>query len=242
MEPIFTFRTDRYDFWPIYEAIKAYYPIGLERTEHSIYFQYPGIKRLEALVETTLHQKSDLSQTWDAFREQCEKELNVNIAGTTYGQAPSLSAFVEIATREIDDYIISKELHVALSIIGPFYTIYGMDKIALKESDRYYRQTNRTIISPQATYAHDFTVLRENVEKTFEGYRFVPHFIHQMFIEGLRVRYQDDAQNRVYHALFNYLFDFDSAVAGDTHGYGFDQWVIDDPDWTDHWKVGPPPE
>lgn len=50
----FSFNAHSHNFWPIYEAIKRFYPIGIKRISNS-YFDYPGIKELEAKVASSIH-------------------------------------------------------------------------------------------------------------------------------------------------------------------------------------------
>ncbi len=49
MDHNFSYRTDRYNFWPIYEAIKTYYPLGIEKREGGVFFEYSGISNLKRL-------------------------------------------------------------------------------------------------------------------------------------------------------------------------------------------------
>ena len=240
MKKLFSFNPNRHNFWPIYEAVKAYYPIGLKGAYPGIYYDYPGIKKLEALVIDNTHVRAHYRERWVKVKRKWQKELGKAIRETTYGQAPSFSGYVEVSRKKVDNCILSKELHVAVSFLGPFYTVFGLDNTVLIEEDRHYPQTNRVVISPTAGYDQYFSRLREAIEKDFSGHQFVPYFIHHRFIDGLRVRYRDDDENRVYHALFNENFAFSAPIVGDEYGYGMDQWLVDDPEEGGGWVVGPP--
>lgn len=240
MKPIFNFNSGRYNFWPVYDAIKEYYPIGLRGASSSVYFEYPGIKRLEEIVVDNIHVRSHFWERWSRVKRKWQKEIGKPIRETTYGQAPSFSGYVEVFRKKVNDCVLSKELHLAVSLVGPFYTLFGLDNTTLIEDERYYPQTHRVVIAPTSRYSTYFAPLRAEIEKDFAGYRFVPYFIHRMFIEGLRVRYRDDAENRVYHALFNENFTFNRPIVGDEYDYGTDQWLTGDPSDGGGWIVGPP--
>ncbi len=242
MKTVFSFNPKRYNFWPIYEALKEYYPIGIKDTYPGIYYDYPGTKRLEELVVDNVNIRAHYRERWIRVKRKWQKEVGKPIRETTYGQAPSFSAYVEVSRKKVDSCIVSKELHFAVSFLGSFYTIFGLENTTLIEEDRHYPQTNRVIISPTSGYDQYFTKLSEEIEKDFSGYKFVPYFIHHMFIDGLRMRHQDDDENRVYHALFNDNFAFSAPIVGEEHHYGMDQWLVDDPDegGGGGWVVRPP--
>lgn len=51
MNRYFSFNSDEYDFWPLYNSIKKYYPIGIKKNQQfDIYRKYEGIQKLEKLL------------------------------------------------------------------------------------------------------------------------------------------------------------------------------------------------
>ncbi len=247
----FSFRTDRYDFWPIYEALRKFYPIGIKNQEGGIFYDYPGIIALGRLIAENVIEVSNYENRWKDRMDKWSAVIEKNIIGTTYGQEPSFSAYIEIEKTESDNSIFEKKLHFTVSLIGPFYTIFAVDSTILIEKDfklsekdaprnRHYPVTHRTTISPYREYAEVFEKTRSLIEKDFQNYHFVPHYIHSSAIKGLYVPYRDDSFNRIYHGLFNQQFDFNSILVGDKYKYGFDQWYIDNPNMDDPWTVGPP--
>ena len=246
----FSFRTDRYNFWPIYQALKTYYPLGIERREGGIYFKYPGIAELGKLVVENIHEKENYQSRWRDLTSKWSTELDHKIISTTYGQEPSFSAYVELQNEETSERIFEKRIHFAVSLIGPFYTLFATDLTTLIEPDpdipvasqkygRRYQQTHRSIISPYKEYSDLFVRLRSLIENDFENHKFVPYTMHSAVLNGLQVRYRDDRLNRVYHGLFNQHFDFSSTVVGDKYQYGFDQWLIENPNLSNDWTVNP---
>ncbi|MEO1054593.1 MAG: hypothetical protein AAFX87_28435 [Bacteroidota bacterium] len=229
MKDIFNFNLYTHDFWSIYDSIRKYYPIGIKRGENGIYFDYPGIKALEKIVVERVHDQANYENNWVAFTEQCQDELKYPVKGTTYGQEPSYSAYVELSKFVSEEVDSSKELHFAVSFLGPFYTVIGMHKtfVPTQRGDKFLERVNRVVVSPLNEFEIPFIKMMKKIESRFNGYRYVPFFINQMFIDGLRVRYRDDEENRVYHALFNQLIDFEAMKEGDQYSFGTDIWQID---------------
>ncbi len=251
MDHNLSFRTDRYNFWPIYEAIKTYYPLGITQREGGIYYEYSGMAELNKIVVDNVHEKENFQSRWQRKVENWSNELKYEIVGTTYGQEPSFSGYIALQKDEINDKISEKRLHIAVSLIGPFYTLFETDVTTLierntgfykgaTESDRFYQKIHRTAISPYGEYAHVFDKIRILIENDFKEYRFVPYMVHSAFLEGLQVRYRHEKKNRIYHALFNQLFDFNAAIVRDEFEYGRDQWFIHNPNMKNNWIVTGP--
>lgn len=201
---MFYFNSDKFDFWVIYEAIKQFYPIGINRDESKMYFSYPGIKKLENILIDSIHDNNHFSDRWEKFTKELYSEIGKEVIGTTYGQAPSFSSYVLLETTSIDNLVRTKELHFFVSLIGPFYTIIGQDNNTVKLAEnKNYRSTSYLVLSPENEYADTFQLLCNKIEDRFTGFRFVPFEICQQAIEGLNVRYSDENLNFVFHALFN---------------------------------------
>ncbi len=245
----FTFNPDRYNFWPIYEAIRKYYPIGITRLdESSLFFRFPGIKALEAIVVKNIHDQDTYQKVWGSFQKSLQEEIGKEIIGTTYGQAPSFSALVQADLFRQGSFTFRKELHFTVSLVGPFYTVYGRQAVRFTEQDgkKSYESTVVLTVSPYEEYEGLFQLIRQRIESRFKEYRFVPFAINQQYLEGLRVRYLDQEANTIYNALFNHLLFNETnpqktQVRGDNH-YGFEDWVIANPQVDHKWIILPPTE
>lgn len=242
MKIFFNFRDDRYNYWPIYEAIKTYYPIGVPR--FGSFFTYPGLKRLEDIVVENIHVGENYKNRWLSFEHHIREGLGKDVVGTTYGQAPSFSSYIDLEKIEIDQYVLKKELHFCVSLVGPFYTVYGIhcaffgkDFGSKGERKLFYNHTLQSVVSPTGEFGAPFTQTRKLIEERFEGCKFVPYHVNRMYIEGLFVNYRDERKNCVFHALFNDAFDFESRIVGDTHTYGNEQWLVDNPNWENYWHL-----
>jgi hypothetical protein len=121
------FNSEKFDFWKIYDAIKRFYPIGVQKDRSKTYFSYPGLKELEDIVVDNIHNDNHFIERWTNFTTDIQKEIRKEIVGTTNGQAPSFSSYILLETTYTDNLARTKELHFFVSLVGPFYTIIGQD-------------------------------------------------------------------------------------------------------------------
>jgi hypothetical protein len=230
----FTFSNADYNFWSIYESIKKYYPLGIDKEYPGIFFDYWGIKKLEDIIVAKVHDDKNFRLEWEECWEKFSDEIKLPIIGTTYGQAPSFSSYIELKNEkgETCDYV--EELHFAVSFVGPFYTIIGQSSTVVNHQEGtdqfHYSAINRITISPDSQTQKYFDFLSEKIESKYNGYKFVPYSINKQTLEGLRVRYRDEKVNRIYHALFNDCVHFpdygkyDPLIMGDEF-YRYDDWA-----------------
>lgn len=210
---------EKFDFWSVYKLIMEYYPIGIDNDYPGPFFEYDGIKKLEDIVVKKVHDDKNYKEEWADYWEKVSEEAGLPIIGTTYGQAPSFSAYL-ILKEERGNYCdYFEELHFSVSFVGPYYTIIGQSRTVVHEDDRLkgFSAVNRVISSPTEETQQYFELLIQKIESKYPNYKFVPYDINQLYIEGLRVRYRDVKHNRVYHALFNDLINFDMVNYGDPH-------------------------
>lgn len=244
MNNIFSFDEQSFNFWPLYEAIKTHYPIGLywDEDDYTFFRSYPGLETLTNRILDNVHNTRNYRQRWVAFEKQLKTEFAKPIIGTTYGQAPSFSAFVQLENQKRKDLIRSKELHFAVSLVGPFYTIYGVDKTTVLLDDkpvraypgemdialRHYEALHCVTVSPYQEYEALFLQLEQQLQERYAGYRLIPYRISQMHLEGLRVDYSQPGKATIHDALFDGQCPFDIPMRGDDY-YGYHTWRINRP-------------
>jgi hypothetical protein len=242
----FSFNPDRHNFWPIYETIVKYYPIGISKGS-PLYLRYPGTKALEEIVVKNIHDKDTYNTSWTSFEKSVNDQFGKEVVGTTYSQAPSFSAFLKLNSWQQQQVSIRKELHFAVSLAGPFFTIFGKEVASFKELDgkgeypSTYESSIVLTVSPFEEYKELFIELKKSIESRFEGYKFVPFAINQDYVEGLSVRYIDQKVNTIYHALFNHQLFADDKIEsfrGDEY-YGYDAWEVEFPA-KEEWIILPP--
>ncbi|HAA10327.1 MAG TPA: hypothetical protein DCE41_01005 [Cytophagales bacterium] len=232
----FSFNADTYDYWLVFQAIQRFYPLGLAITTDNIglYMDYPGIKALEKKVVAEFH--GDKYDVWLQPTQAWQSALDAQFLCTTNGQAPGFSGYFELEKHHTEDRIRVKQLHFAVSTLGPFFTLFGQEiegvprRTVVKDrkgAPLYLAggaQTGQAVVSPWGEYEPPFLQLEDLVRTQFPEFRFVPYAMYSQVIEGLHVRYRDDWVNTVYHGLFNEVFDFEAfTVVGDAD-YGQQEW------------------
>ena len=219
------FNHEKFDFWKVYDAIKRFYPIGIKKEESKLYYSYPGLKDLEAIIIDNVHEEKHFKERWTNFTLELETEIGKQIIGTTYGQAPSFSSFVLLEKTCSDNQTRTKELHFFVSFIGPFYSVIGMDTNTVKIEHQHFRSATYLVISPEYEFAEIFRLLCDKIEARFNGYRFIPFELCRQTIDGLDVRYSDENLNTVFHALFNDQVDLKARNIIGNDYYKSEDWV-----------------
>ena len=140
MDLSFSFNSDEFDLWEIYEVIQKYYPIGLQQRNGGIFFQFKGQKELEEILIENIHNTENYRSRWTSFTKEIGKGLKQKMRDTTQGQAPSYSSSIVLNQVEVENCIYHKELHFSVSLIGPFYQIYGKEwtQIMDQKQDKGY--------------------------------------------------------------------------------------------------------
>ncbi len=201
------FNYDKFDFWKIYDSIKHFYPIGINKDEIPRYRSHPGLKELEDILLDNTHNETHFTERWVNFTEEIGSEINKEIVDTTHGQVPCFSSYVLLETAKLNNLTRTKGLHFLVSLVGPYYTVIGEDWNTVEIDEREYRSTNYLVVSPENEFENIFRHLCSKVEARFKGFRFVPFDICRQMIEGLQVQYSDRIENSVFHALFNESID-----------------------------------
>ena len=227
---------NKYDFGPITETIKKYYPIGLTKG----HFDYPGLKELGNIFVDNVHNQNNFKLRWGNFENEIKVKTNKLVFGTTYGQDKCFSAYLELEKSSVNTLTRYKELYFFVSLAGPFYTIVGVDRNEIELSGKKIHSNNFLIISPDLEYKEIFSILYESIEARFNDFRFVPFFIYSQEIEGLDPEFKQ-AQNikTVFNALFNNHINLNAQTVGNKY-FGYDSWIRDDyKDTGNEWNINP---
>ncbi|HMG88498.1 MAG TPA: hypothetical protein VK589_00510, partial [Chryseolinea sp.] len=134
------------------------------------------------------------------------------------------------------DFIREKSLYFYISVLGPFFSIHGVDhSIALLPMDsRYgsnergnYAATHAITVSPVFEYEEAFNALEHELRKELPGYLLVPYDIGVSTIKNIsRTDETEDlaAMDTIYEGLFSSRAVHDALTRGDNH-YGFSDWL-----------------
>ena len=223
----FGFNSAKYDFWPLYESINHYYPIGLSPTSPDaedpswqIYPKFKGQQEFGKLVDENFGNEEIFAKKWTSIRLQIGENLNLPTVGTTLGSAPSFSFYLEVSSQKVGNHSIFQRLHVAISLLGQFFSIWGQDGTMLQLNGKFYPATNVITVSPFEEYVILFDKVYQEILERFPHYKFVPYGLHNKTIPGLELRRNSWPRGRnglIYHALFNYLLTGDEATRGDMY-------------------------
>ena len=212
MSKNFFFNYEEYDFWPLYDSIKKYYPIGIKKNQHfDVYRQYPGIQDLEKLIVERLEGKNPGYDSWKSFLKKLGDKIGKQAHGATFGYTPSYSAYMNLESKTKGNRWILKDLCFSVSHLGEFYQIYGIEKSVLSYVMEYegeevpYQIVNlkRIVISPNGEFKYYFEEIEKYISETYIQYRLVPFKIGQTIIDGLQIFHMDNEICSINMALFN---------------------------------------
>ena len=202
-------------FSEIADTIIQYYPKGLNSFDAE-YSKYPGIiKAKEIISENTgpPEQKlGALSKKWGSFLKSLRENIDNEIRGTTYGFVPGFSADLILEHFEDKALIRTKRIAFAVSMLGPFFSICGVDETFIKEKEREfesgYHAINVVTASPYKEFEKDFLAVKLLIERNFVDYKFIPFDDCMLFIKDVETPNSMGQEGTVYNALFNHLFNF----------------------------------
>ena len=243
MKQYFSFNPYSHDFWPIYDAIKTFYPIGLKQQhDMGLHQDYEGHKMLGAVLVDNIHNPEHFQERFGNFRDQIERQFGLPVQGTTYGQQPAFSFDIILEKTEYPGLSKIKKLCLAVSLLGNFYTIFGADEtIVIKEGDPYpshFHAINAVTVSPHKEFEQPYLELKAAVQEHYPSHKQVPYAILSSYLEGFYDKFAITGEGMIYNALFdqklnnNYLFQ----LAGNSY-YGYDEWVKEGYDGSDFKSV-----
>jgi hypothetical protein len=193
------------------ETIKQHYPIGV--TPHSPeYKEHPGIKKIIAIMdENATHYKS-FNKPWADFLKKLRSGSKRRIHNTSFLSDLSFSGELILERYQDDALLRIKMIRFSVSLIAPYFTIYGVDETVIKEKANElafgYRAINVITESPYMEFETDFNYLQREIEAQFTGYKIVPIRASILTVEGLHTRNFGLDECKVHNALFNDYFDF----------------------------------
>jgi len=162
------------------------------------------------------------------FEKEIGRDLNKEIIGMTYGQAPSFSSSLILERNQLDNLYHFKELRFTVSLVGNFFQIYGFDSTGImeKDEDKGYRKVNVVTTSPHKEFKESFEFVEKKIKEKYPSYRIVPFALGQKIINGLQVRYLDDEICSINMAIFNQFLSEENisrSIRGNRY-YGIESW------------------
>ncbi|HAA10326.1 MAG TPA: hypothetical protein DCE41_01000 [Cytophagales bacterium] len=220
-------------------TIQEFYPIGLDPTSPSLQSNFPGAQALDARIREGI--LGEFGQVWEQKGQDWGRQLGLPYHSAVQRVAPAYCGYFLLEQGETEDVLFEKRLYLALSLLGPFFVVFGrtVDRTSYPGPKQIYygefitpdRQeiTRQAVISPIGEYQETFRALEKLVRTEHPQHRFVPFDVYAQWIDGLALHYTEGSTHTVYHALFNQEFDFQArAILGDID-YGSEDWKLTEP-------------
>lgn len=192
-------------------AIKELYPIGVTR-ESTGYREYEGIKKIMEVIEESMTRNKKFSTPWVEFLKKLRAGFPKKVHSTTMPIDISFSGDMILEKYEDNALRRIKRLAFSVSIVSPFFTIYGVDEtfikmIEYKEASGFHA-INVITESPYLEFEESFNYLKLEISQQWPNYSFVPIRIGLMNVKGLQTPYSNLEECKVHNALFNGALDY----------------------------------
>lgn len=232
-----------YNFWAIYDCIKSFYTIGIANPDQDVFEYFPGTRALVDITADNIFDENNFKDRWLNFISKIEQHTQKKVLDTTYAQAPSFSCVIELECNQQADVKRIKELHLSVSLIGPFYCIIGRDRNEITLENAFIQSDNYLVVSPEQSFSEVFFLLCQLVEAQFANFKFVPFYVNKMEIKGIQIPYMIEKREAVFHALFNEQVTMIDNVVGNEY-FQFERWKIENLNKNEGgnntWTIGPP--
>ncbi len=104
-----------------------YYPLGI-KSDLPTYHEFPGQVELGKIVVDNIHNNKNFKSRWKDFEKELRRDLKKSIEGQTYAFRPSFSSSLSLSKFKHNELLHFKSLRFSVSLLGPFYTVYGVDE------------------------------------------------------------------------------------------------------------------
>jgi len=196
-------------FKDLVDAIHQHYPKGIQAIQEEYGKSEEIVKVYEIICENIGTPKTKPGQhqvLWKSLLKLITKNNSTSIHNTTIGFVPGFSADLILEKHEDPTLIRAKRIAFAISMLGPFYSICGVDETIIKADNRFYHAINVVTVSPFMEFEESFNLVKQSIEEIYPDYSFIPFDI---CMYHLKDRYAIDSiydSGSVYSFLFNHLF------------------------------------
>ncbi len=192
----------------IYDDLRDFYPFGLHR-QRGLYAQSKYhlnfLKRIELKFESLEY------SGWKKLLKSIEP-LDVKAIDVTGKISYNFVCNLIMDKIEFDDYVISKRLVLEVSILGNYFTLYGLELPFSKKEESKILFDSSIIVSPFGEYKEKFLSVKQLIENEFPTFKFVPYRVLKIELEGLE---EGDKKINIYQALFNLQNILEHRINGD---------------------------
>lgn len=232
---------NKHDFSAIEETLIKYFPITNPHdfNEENIK-DFKGYQDIGEILNINFGTNKIYREKWGKFKKHLKEGLKSPVQESTVAFYPCYSGIVTLKKEKNNNLIYSKELHFFISLLGPYYSIFGVDKceIMLEELmptmngseeilTRPYSANLAITVSPYLEFQESFLDLQQKILDYFPTLKFVPYSINLRKEEGISLVFpsrEEKINNTVFSALFRPDNFFSSETRGDTY-FGFNEWL-----------------
>jgi hypothetical protein len=237
---------EKHDFSPIQETLIKYYPIENPQYNEENIEDFKGFKDVCEIIQDNFINTRNYKKRWTHFRTFLEQELKKTVIESMTINHPCYAGIITLQEETYNNLTYTKELHFFISLLGPYYTMFGIDKCRLKlqesrqmpgkDNDILQMPFNANLAltaSPYLEFEEPFLQLQGKILEYFPSLMFVPYNINRIKVEGISLVSRggiSPVKNSVFSALFQssngYQSNFfESKTRGSTF-FGFDEWLI----------------
>jgi len=229
----------KHDFSAIEETLYKYFPIkNFELYNEENVQNFQGFKEIEEILNDNFFTTKNYRERWGKFKKFLKQEFKKTIYESMVAWYPCYSGFIVLQKDSNKNLTYRKELHFFISLLGPYYTILGIDKseVQLEEAFRDLDQAENSIIrtypanhvltvSPYMEYKESFIILQKKILEYFPSLKYVPYQVNLRKVEGISLLYPESEGN-IKDSVFSALFKPDHSLNTTTRGdafYGYDE-------------------
>lgn len=215
----------KHDFRSVLRTIKEYYPIeNPDGFDEESVRGFTGVERMEEIVYNNFYIQKNYRERWGGFRKFLKKGIKEHFRETMIAFYPCYSGVVTLKAEKFQEYTLRKEVHIYISLLGPYYTIVGVDRAEMESLDGAFSANMALTVSPFLEFGVAFLNLQEKISDYFPDFKFVPYRIGKRELKGISlVNQSHPKQDTVFSALFRPEDLYYSKVRGDER-YGYDDW------------------
>lgn len=195
------------NYLKLYEVIIKYYPLGVNPFD-DLYNQYSGSILLQDIGYEKL--QPAVYGKWKTLVKQLKEEDNMILSCDFESLIPypCYCGKLRLYKEKKGSMLYTRELNFHLSLIGNFYTIYGLDKVQLNSGTTESISFDPILYySPHSIYAKYFDSVRNKILENYADYKFIPFKILSRRPEFLQVsgaKVKNGQNASIFQALFTF--------------------------------------
>lgn len=193
-------------FIDIYECIIKYYPLGISELA-PVYQEYSGTKLLQELCHNKINPVK--SNEWEKLISDLKVSFPeiISFNDETEIIEPSYSCSLTFYKSKKDNITHIKQIKLHVSVLGPFYTVYGLDIIQIGDTiDNVIMETEPILsVSPIEVYEDIIPIIQNIIMKSYPSFKYVSFYYLRKRIKALSVagaEIIDNADASIFQALF----------------------------------------